>query len=544
VVQGAKKYAANFGSGNMTFNGDFTNANQDIRNLWSHQTGEIGVADGTDANAVGEMRNNRIRNEGIKNTALLIRGGKNIGAQGKSIVFQFSMENRDQLFVSYASAADADGFNSHAWSWSTDGENWTNHHPLVPNSIYDSQTLPVISDLADQATAYLRVEFTGATAASGQNLIDNVILSASQITIDPVDENFTVLARAAAKAQAYGLGSKASQANETSEATSQAESGVSEDSQSLDWVLEKPSIHEMVVHAEVVEGGQFLNAPGSLLSANEDGKVLGLAEPILQSTRYELGITSADPAPEPLRLKVYDSKSKAILVLEEKVPFAPGSTIGSPSTPKRYKVAYQETEQVVQVSSGWNTFTTAVDPDPATLEGALIDYDATEGDRLVGPEANATVIQGKWNPTGLELKPQTTYTLLRQAQSGSQILLKGKALPEATPKPPHDRYGIWMDLPNGSIITMDWCDADGDQIDDRFQPGPGMPMQRRAPMPLAPVSAAQPAVQQQSSQPAATSAGGSNSATKASNSTKGSKKTTSSTSSKKKSGKKSKSKSS
>jgi hypothetical protein len=226
------------------------------------------------------------------------------------------------------------------------------------------------------------------------------------------------------------------------------------------------------------------------------------------------------------------------------VPFAPGSTIGSPSTPKRYKVAYQETEQVVQVSPGSNTFTTAVDPDPATLEGALIDYDATEGDRLVGPEANATVIQGKWNPTGLELKPQATYTLLRQAQSGSQILLKGKALPEATPKPPHDRYGIWMDLPNGSIITMDWCDADGDQIDDRFQLGPGMPMQRRAPMPLAPVSAAQPAVQQQSSQPAATSAGGSNSATKASNSTKGSKKTTSSTSSKKKSGKKSKSKSS
>ena len=50
---------------------------------------------------------------------------------------------------------------------------------------------------------------------------------------------------------------------------------------------------------------------------------------------------------------------------------------------------------------------------------------------------------------------------------------------------------------------MDWLDADGDQIDDRFQPGPGMPMQRRAPMPLAPVSAAQPAVPQQSSQPTA-----------------------------------------
>jgi hypothetical protein len=100
-----------------------------------------------------------------------------------------------------------------------------------------------------------------------------------------------------------------------------------------------------------------------------------------------------------------------------------------------------------------------------------------------------------------------------------------------------------MDLPDGSIVTLDWLDADGDEIDDRFQPGPGMPMQRRAPLPLAPVSAAQPAVQHQSSQPPATSAGGSNSATKASNSTKGSKKTKSPTFSKKKSGKKSKTKS-
>jgi len=161
----------------------------------------------------------------------------------------------------------------------------------------------------------------------------------------------------------------------------------------------------------------------------------------------------------------------------------------------------------VQISPGWNTFTTAVDPDPATLEGALIDYDATEGDRLVGASAETSVIQGKWNPPGLELKPQATYTLLRQAPNASQIVLKGKALPQETPKPPHDKYGIWMDLPDGSIVTADWCDADGDQIDDRFQPGPGMPMQRRAPMPLAPVSAVPPAVSQQSSQPTASSSG-------------------------------------
>jgi subtilisin family serine protease len=537
AVQSTKRYAANFGTGNMIFNGDYT-----ASNLWSHKGGEIWVGEGTGTNAVGEMNS-----ESLNNKALMLRGGKNIAAEGKSIVFEFSTLGLNNLNVSYASYEDGGGFLTQNWTYSTDGTNWEDIDVKNPSGTYSQVVLDFepedLTNLADQATAYLKVVFTAATAAQGVNLIDNIILSASPITADDVSENFTVLARAAAKAQAYGLGSQASQANETSEATSQAESGFSEESHNLDWVLGPPSIHEMVVHAEVVEGAQFLNAPGSLLSANEDGKVLGLAEPVPQTTRYELGITSADPAPEPLRLKVYDSKSKGILVLEEKVPFAPGSTIGSPSTPKRYKVAYREAEQVVLVAPGWNTFTTAVDPDPATLEGALIDYDATEGDRLVGSEANATVIQGKWNPTGLELKPQTTYTLLRQAPSGSQILLKGKALPQGTPKPPHDRYGIWMDLPDGSIVTMDWLDADGDQIDDRFQPGPGMPMQRRAPMPLAPVSAAQPADQHQSSQPDATSVGGSNSATKASNSTKGSKKTKSPTFSKKKSGKKSKTKS-
>jgi hypothetical protein len=127
----------------------------------------------------------------------------------------------------------------------------------------------------------------------------------------------------------------------------------------------------------------------------------------------------------------------------------------------------------------------------------------------VGASTEASVVQGKWNPPGLELKPQATYTLLRQAPNASQIVLKGKALPQETPKPPHYKYGIWMDLPDGSITTKDWLDADGDEIDDRFQHGPGMPMQRRAPMPLAPVSAAQPAAQpavpQQPSQPTASS---------------------------------------
>jgi hypothetical protein len=224
-----------------------------------------------------------------------------------------------------------------------------------------------------------------------------------------------------------------------------------------------------------------------------------------RTTRYDLGITSSDPAPEPLRLKVYDAASKGILVLEEKVPFAPGSTIGSPSLPKRYKVAYQEAEQVVTVAPGWNTFTTAVDPDPATLAGAFADYDYREGDELVGTDVQASVVDGKWNPPGVKLEPKETYSLLRQASTTSQIILKGKAVEESS-----------------------------------------------TPLPVKPVEL--PIVQTGSSRagsshshsPAltASSAGGTESALKIKNSTKGSKKSKSSSTGKKKSGKKSKTKSS
>jgi len=506
VVQSIRKYAANFGSGNLTFDGSFDGGVANS-NKWEYGQGQIFMADGTAANAVADMQS------GTSNKALLLRAGKNIGAEGKSIVFEFSMAGKESLSFSYAADVLTDGFTTHTWSYSSNGTVWTDLETVNPAPGFSTLTLNQTAVLDNSTTAYLRLRVSGSGAASGQNLIDNIILSATPIA-GALGGGSGGGVPASART---GLSSESAYPDPTPGQTASSSPGAQPSqtascgpSDLLDWTprVAVPILpHQMLVHAEVVDGARFVNAPGSVLSATKDGQIWALADPTPQSTRYDLLILASEPDPALLRLKIYDSESKGILVLEEKVPFTPDATIGSSATPKRYQVAYQETEQVVQISPGWNTFTTAVDPDPATLEGALIDYDATEGDRLVGASAEASVVQGKWNPPGLELKPQATYTLLRQAPNASQIVLKGKALPQQTPKPPHDRYGIWMDLPDGSIVTADWCDADGDQIDDRFQPGPGMPMQRRAPMPLAPVSAAQPAAQpaapQQSSQPTA-----------------------------------------
>ena len=510
AVSSIRKYAANFGSGSLTFDGSFSSESAPKENRWDYAQGEIYSGEGTSINSAGEMLANP-----LVNTALLLRSGKNRSAEDKFLVFEFSMAGQENLNVSYAADALTDGFTTHDWSYSSNGTVWTDLETIAPGTGFSTWTLNQTAVLDNSTIAYLRLRVSGSGAASGQNLIDNIILSATPI-VGAGGGGGSSIGPANAKTDSPSVPSSSYPAPIAEPTSSQSASLPSggQDAQTLsctpsdllDWATPLPiTPYQMLVHAEVVDGARFVNAAGSLLSATKDGKVLGLAEPIPQTTRYELIVLSSEPDPALLRLKIYDSESKGILVLEEKVPFAADATIGLPANPIRYQVAYQEAEQVVQVSPGWNTFTTAVNPDPATLEGALIDYNASEGDRLVGPMAEASVIQGKWNPTSFELKPQATYSLLRQAQSSSQILLKGKALPQATPKPLHDRYGIWMDLPDGSIVTMDLLDADGDQIDDRFQPGPSMPMQRRAPMPLAPVSAAQPAVPQQPSQPTASS---------------------------------------
>jgi subtilisin family serine protease len=487
AVQSTKRYAANFGTGNMTFNGNFTDSN-----LWSHKAGEIWVGEGTGTNAVGEMNS-----ESLNNKALMLRGGKNIGAEDKSIVFDFSTAGLNNVNVSYASYEDGDGFGTQTWSYSTNGTTWTNIGPETPIGTYSQLDLGAITALANKTTAYLKVVFTGATAAQGVNLIDNIIISADPITAPTITANFTRLNPALARLGGMPTASPDHSAGGVS--SNHSNSAVTETSENLGWVLESADGHEMTVHAEVIDGSKFLNAPGSLLSANKNGTVSGLAEPIPQTTRYELPITSAEPNPAPMRLKVYDSTSKGILVLEEKVPFTPGATIGSPTTPKRYKVAYEEIEQRIPVVQGWNTFTTAVDPDPSTLSGVFAGYDFSEGDRLVGPDVEATVLEGKWTPPGIELAPEVTYSLLRQSRTASQFMLKGKALENTALKENQStsHYGIWMNLPPGSVTTMDFVDYDTDGIDDRRQPGPGMPMPEQkstAPTAIsAPISTSAPA---------------------------------------------------
>jgi len=101
---------------------------------------------------------------------------------GKSAVFKFSMAGFQDLVVSYASQRTNTGFTNQAWSFSTDGTNWTNHQTIsnLPTA-FATQTLNSITGLNGATDAYLRLTVTGATAASGNNRLDNIQFNATAV---------------------------------------------------------------------------------------------------------------------------------------------------------------------------------------------------------------------------------------------------------------------------------------------------------------------------------------------------------------------------
>jgi subtilisin family serine protease len=449
AVSSIRKYAANFGSGNLTFNGEFTNGNSS--NRWDTSQGEIFSGYGTDENTAGEMVADT-----LSNTALMLRAGKNFGAKDKSLVFEFSMAGQGNLTVSYAVNTqplhiplkddDRDGnydkvsggFTTHEWFWSSNGTVWTPLQTVTPAWGNSTITLNEITDLNNSTLSYLRLRVGGSTAVSGQNLIDNIIFSATPIGgagggggggVGPTN----------AKSEAPSDSSPASTAGAPSNGSSSSSSPAKPDStipntsDTLDWKLAGNLPHQMLVHAEVVDGARFVNSSGSVLAAFRDQSVSGLADANPAKTSYLLAISSANSQGDEMRLRVYDAETKNIFALQGNVTFAKDSTLGTPSQPLRLRTAYPESEQKIPVKVGWNSFVPVLSPDPATVKSILAGYDASEGDRLVGPSGQSVYSNGAWVPPTYEIQHGKSYSLLRGKSSPAEITLRGNANPPAMP---------------------------------------------------------------------------------------------------------------
>ncbi len=183
-------FVANFGSGSLYLDG--TNGSSDFYEPASGTTNtEINGFGGTALNATGSMSTVT-----TSPSALAVVGGAasvpagTFGANGKSMVFKFSMTGMGNLAVSYAVQRTASGFTTQQWDYSTDGTNWSSAATITgiqasfaagatPANVVSS--LSVASGLNNAATAYMRVTFTGATSATGNNRMDNFQFNADAI---------------------------------------------------------------------------------------------------------------------------------------------------------------------------------------------------------------------------------------------------------------------------------------------------------------------------------------------------------------------------
>jgi MYXO-CTERM domain-containing protein len=185
-----KVYVSNFGSGTLYLDGSNFSSNWNLPATGGINA-EINAFSGTTVNADTSI--------GMSTTttgaaALALVGGAASGgsysANGKSMVFKFSMSGYAGLSISYATQRTTTGFTSQVLEYSTNGANWTSigSNTAIQSSFSASSNPPGvatdfsgITGLDGAAVAYVRITFSGATGASGNNRFDNVIFSANAV---------------------------------------------------------------------------------------------------------------------------------------------------------------------------------------------------------------------------------------------------------------------------------------------------------------------------------------------------------------------------
>ena len=169
ALMSARTYNANFGHGNGTlvFNGSNGSSQ------WNYSAGEIFADAGTTVNAAAGFSTTT-----TNPAALLLRAGKNLSANGKSLIFRCASTANKTYTISYAAANSTGGFGTHTWAWSNNATTWSANTTISVNSTISTKTFST-SNATTTGTLYLRLTPSGATKAYGMNLIDNVQIQAN-----------------------------------------------------------------------------------------------------------------------------------------------------------------------------------------------------------------------------------------------------------------------------------------------------------------------------------------------------------------------------
>jgi hypothetical protein len=182
AVQGARRYNSNFGSNNGTI-AQILFHGSNGSSLWNSSSGEIWTGAGNSSvNLLADA------NQFGSNAALLLRGGTNLSANNKTIVFLLDMTQARRLEISYAAMGTPDGFTTHAWHyWNANSNTWEqilDENGLATITVPTTFTEIVLDQVPGtgfngRANARVRLTVNGATAVGGTNLLDNIRFNAT-----------------------------------------------------------------------------------------------------------------------------------------------------------------------------------------------------------------------------------------------------------------------------------------------------------------------------------------------------------------------------
>ncbi len=163
-------YNANIGTGVIYLDG--TNGSSS----WAQAT-ELNGFTGTAVNAATGFSTTT-----TSPACLALLAGSGNSANGKKLVFKFSMAARTNLLVSYATQKTSTGFDSHLWEFSTNGTTWTTAETIssIPTS-FAIKSLAPITDLDGATNAYLRLTVSGSTGSGQNNRLDNIQIRAADV---------------------------------------------------------------------------------------------------------------------------------------------------------------------------------------------------------------------------------------------------------------------------------------------------------------------------------------------------------------------------
>lgn len=147
----------------------------------------ITATTGNELTSFGGDVTNDPRTTRVAGNALSFVGGTGNSANGKKIVFKFSMLEYENPILTFITRGTATGFSTHVWEYSTD--NVTYSSISISNTANITSTwslktidLSAINALDNSTFVYVRLTLSGASAAAGNNRIDNILINATPIS--------------------------------------------------------------------------------------------------------------------------------------------------------------------------------------------------------------------------------------------------------------------------------------------------------------------------------------------------------------------------